>query len=184
MMKTRWYIFVLLLMLTHAVNAATSALEKNQVISFMRKMYSYSMNMFEAAEFQGKYAPDKQCALMEEFFSKDLILRKEKRQGCDVGDVFIRYPGFSGADFDIYGGPGEMPKYKLGIPNIEEGKASISVKIEFGSVLFFLIQTEKGLRVENALYDEWPLIKDGKCRSDFLKSPSGWQKKKAPLVCQ
>jgi len=64
-----------------------------------------------------------------------------------------------------------MPKPKLSTPVVEGDKARIEAISKYGKTIFFLIQTDKGLRVENALYYErWPPM-DDKCWSMFLAPP-------------
>lgn len=177
---------ILLLTFANLGDVVAQTPEQTEVTRFMHKMYSYSANMFEGRIFNGKDNPQKQCVLLREFFSPNIFTPEDSRwHGCDiVGMSFLRYPGLGSEDFDIYGSAGAIKKPNLGTPRTEGGKANISVTSEFGKVLFFLTKTDKGWRIENALYDEWPPIEDGKCRSKFLLSPNSWQRQQAPIVCQ
>jgi hypothetical protein len=80
-------------------------------------MYSYSAGTFEYGEFQGKYEPERQCLLMEEFFLKKFISRPDKIRSCKIGtDTYIRYPGAGSEDLSENIKKGQMPKPKLSIP--------------------------------------------------------------------
>jgi len=110
-------------------NAATLTAEQNQAAEFIQKMYSYSAGAFEFGYFQGKYEPDRQCLLMEEFFLKKLIPKPEKDQGCDIGTRrYIRYPGVGDIELSESKKMGQMPRPKLSIPLIEGDKARVEAK--------------------------------------------------------
>lgn len=182
MMKVIRYAGWALLVTTNAACAGSVALEQKEVSEFVQRMYSYSANMFEFGEFGGSYAPSKQCMLMQDFFLENLVVRSQNGRGCNLG---IRYPGVGSEELSYKGKLGQMPKPKLSTPIIEGDKATISASTkDYGKVQFFLTKTDKGWRIENALYDEWPPINDGKCRSDFLTPPSAWQKKETPPLCR
>ena len=181
MSATRYAVW-LLLVLTNAACAAVLTPEQKEVFVFMQKMYSYSADTFEFGEFGGNYLPKKQCMLMQEFFLESLLDKPQNNKSCNLG---IRYPGAGSEELRYNSKPGQMPKPNLSTPKVEGDKATISVSTkDYGKVQFFLTKTDKGWRIENALYDEWPPINDGKCRSEFLRPPSAWQKKEAPLLCQ
>jgi hypothetical protein len=175
-----------LLLMVGSVFAATQTADQKTVVAFVQKMYSYSANMFEGGIFDGKDNPQKQCLLLRGFFLPNLLTPEDKKwHGCEIAvKVFLRYPGIPSEDFDIYGAPGAIKKPKFSQLTVEGAKASIAATTEFGTTVFFLTMTDKGWRIENALYDEWPIIQDGKCRSDFLVPPSALQKRRAPAICQ
>jgi len=178
MMKAIRYAALALLTWVQLACAATPTSEQKEVTAFIQKMYSYSPNMFEFGYFKGNFEPDKQCALMEEFFVKNLIVRPKKSQGCDAG---IRYPGAFGDVLSENRNPGEMPKPKLSAPIVEGDKATISAETkEFGKVVYFLTKTDKGWRVENALYFERIPDEGNVCRGQFLKDATPVQLKYRP----
>ena len=162
--------------------ALTQTMEQLEVTGFMQKLYSYSANMFEGRIFNGKDNPQKQCVLLREFFSANVLTPEDSRwHGCDiVGNVFIRYPGLASEDFDIYGGPGAIKKPKLSVPLVDGDKASVSAVSEFGKTVYFLKRTDKGWRVENALYyDRVPTVVNA-CHGQFAKEPTSDQLKSLP----
>lgn len=185
MKKWVWNVFFALLAFVQMASATSLKSEQKEAAEFIQRLYSYSLNMFEAGEFKGgQHDPKKSCKLRAEFFSPNLLTQPDDRQGCQIkGMAFIRYPAFNGSEFDVYGAPGTIKKPKITVLNVEGEKSSVAVTTEFGRTVFFLTKTDKGLRVENALYYErWPLM-DEKCWSMFLAPPNAWHKKAEQAVC-
>lgn len=176
-MKRSIFCVCLLLMLGNISGAATLVDEQAEVSIFMQKMYSYSANMFEGRLFNGLDNPRKQCLLLRQFFSADVLTSEDSRwHGCDiVGNVFLRYPGLASEDFDIYGASSAIKKPEFSSPKVDGGKASISAVSEFGKTVFFLTKTEKGWRVENALYYERVPTEANVCHGHFLKEATPTQ---------
>lgn len=153
---------------------------------FIKKMYSYTVNVFEGREFNGKDNPKRHCLIMRAFFNANLLTPEDRRwHGCEIAvDAFIRYPGLGSDQIDMYGGPSDIPKIEISVPVVENDRASVAVVSKFGRTVFFLAKTDKGLRVENALYyQDWPVV-DGKCWSKFLITPNAWHKKAEQAVCR
>ncbi len=174
--------FLALLVFVKMASAASLTPEQKEAAAFIQKMYSYSANMFEAGEFKGgHYDPEKFCKLMDEFFLPKLLNPLVGKHGCDVkAKAFIRYPALSGTDFDIYGAQGTIKKPKIAPPFVEGNKSSIAVTTEFGRTIFFLTKTDKGLRVENALYYEKIPTEVNVCHGQFLIDPTPRQLKYRP----
>lgn len=162
-------------------NAAHLTQEQQEATAFIQKMYSYSAELFEFSELQGKHEPDRHCLLMEDFFVKKLISRPEKNQGCEIGTRrYIRYPGVDDIELSESKKQGKMPRPKLSIPLIEGDKAWIEATSKYGKTIYFLIRTAKGFRIENALYYEKIPTEVNVCHGQFLKEPTPDQLKFRP----
>jgi len=173
--------FLVLFVFVQMASSATLTPEQKEAISFIQKMYSYGAGTFEFSEFKGKHEPDRQCLLVEEFFLKNLISRPEKIGGCKVGaGTYIRYPGAGSEELSENTRKGQMPRPKLSIPVVEGDKARIEAASKYGKTVFFLTKTDKGLRVENALYYEKIPTEVNVCHGQFLIDPTPTQLKYRP----
>lgn len=121
----------------NVVGAEPLSSEQRSVTEFIKKMYSYGADTFEFGRFNGHYDAEKFCALMEDFFQKQILTPLIKNQGCDPADVLIRYPGAGSEELGYNAKPGQLPKPKLSTPKIEGDKASVSATSEFGKRSFF-----------------------------------------------
>jgi len=179
MMKAIRYVALAALTWAQLACAATPTPEQKEVTAFMHKMYSYSANMFEFGRFNGTYNPGDFCTLMGDFFVGSLIARPEKNKGCDV--AFIRYPGAGSEDLGLNRNSGEMPKPKLSPPIVEGDKATVTSETKkYGRTVFFLTRTDKGWRVENAMYYDSIPTEGNICHMQFLKDPTPAQLKYRP----
>ena len=188
MMRNTGRYFLISICLTSCITyASVTTPEQKEIVDFIQKMYSYSANMFEGREFGGKDDPLKHCTLLRNFFVQSLLKigRFSNDRVCDFG-VYIRYPGLSGDSFDIYGDLGAIQRPTFSTPVVDGVRASVAATTkEFGKTVYFLVKTQSGWRVENALYyEDWPLAVDAKCMSKFLVKPDDWHRKAEQPVCR
>lgn len=179
--------YALLLMVANGW-AATLSAEQKAVKQLMVKMYSYSINNFEFAEFSGKYDFARQCKLQSQFFDASLLVSKDKKQPCKSRG---RYSvGSSELLKDMQD---TLLPTKIGIPVVEGNTAAIEVITDLrsmpqpedvGRIVFFLNKTDVGWRIVNNLaFENWP-ITDGKCWGEFKLPPTPWQKQFEAPQCK
>jgi hypothetical protein len=178
-------------MLTHGW-AATLTEDQKAVKQLMTKMYSYSIDNFDYAKFNGKYDSERRCKLQSQFFDASMVVSRDPKKPCaekgrytvgggqllsDMGDIDARLPA------------------KIGTPVVEGDMAAIEIISDLrllpifaenvvGRIVWFLNKTPVGWRIVNGLYFEnWP-IKDGKCWGDFGQPPTPWQKQFEAPQCK
>lgn len=147
--------------------AATLSAEQKEVKQLMTKMYSYSINNFEFAEFKGKYDFAQQCKLQAQFFDASLLVSKDKKEPCKSRGRYA--VGCSELLKDMQ--DTHLPT-KIGTPVVEGNVAAVEIITDLrhlplpedvGRIVFFLNKTDVGWRIVNNLaFENWP-ITDGKC---------------------
>lgn len=179
--------FALWLSVTNGWAATLSAEQKN-VMQLIKKMYSYSINNFEYAEFNGKYDVAQQCKLQAQFFDVSFVISNNKKEPCKPRG---RYSvGSSELLKDMQ--DTHLPT-RIGIPVVEGDVAAVEIITDLshlplpedvGRIVFFLNKTHVGWRIVNNLaFENWP-ITDGKCWGDFGLPPTPWQKQFEAPQCK
>ncbi|QDL56411.1 hypothetical protein [Rhodoferax aquaticus] len=178
---------VLGLMLTHGW-AATLTEDQKAVKQLMTKMYSYSINNFEYAEYNGKYDLSRLCKLQSQFFDASLLVSQDKKKPCQKSGRYT--VGSSELLRDMQ--DTALPT-KIATPVVEGDVAAVEVITDLrhlplpegrGRIVWFLNKTPVGWRIVNSLdFENWP-IKDGKCWGDFGSPPTPWQKQFEAPQCK
>jgi hypothetical protein len=175
------------LMLNHGWGATLTE-EQKAVKQLMTKMYSYSINNFEAAEFNGKHDSARRCKLLEQFFDASLLVPIEKNTPCKKNGRYV--VGSSELLMDMQ--DTTLPT-KIATPVVEGDVAAVEVITDLrhlplpegrGRIVWFLNKTPVGWRIVNSLdFENWP-ITDGKCWGDFGSPPTPWQKQFEAPQCK
>jgi hypothetical protein len=168
--------------------AATLTEEQKAVKQLMTKMYSYSINNFEYAEYNGKYDLDRLCKLQSQFFDASMLASNDKRKPCNKRG---RY-SVGGSELLRDMQDTQLPT-KIGTPVVEGDVAVVETITDLrhlplpegvGRIVFFLNKTSVGWRIVNNLaFENWP-ITDGKCWGEFWRPPTPWQRQFEAPQCK
>lgn len=181
-------------LLGHSGYSSALTTEQNEVVALIQKVYSYDPDTFENGEFNknnqpfrivrdsdgslgGNFKPKLHCELYKNFFVDALIVPEKDRTWCK--SIFVRYPTVRGEDLGSTTRDMPLPSPKIGTPVLHEDKAKVPVitggnkDFAKGRTLYFLIKTQNGWRISNALlHDKWPEVKEDKCIGSFLRKPT------------
>jgi hypothetical protein len=153
---------VLMLCACVFVNAKNLHQDQKEVLDLVKRMYAVSSIQFEASEFEGKFQPEKNCALLSQFLDVSALLKTE--QGNCEGQ--FRYPTADPEDLSRF--PKYLPIPEFGVPVVKGDKAEIKVlfttydkKPDGGRCLYFLKKTPDGWRIYRVRLDGHAHIAEG-----------------------
>ena len=144
------------------VLADTLTPDQIEIESLIKKMYSIDPDTFEAKEFggkykngvrlvEGKYDPDRQCKLLEEYLVKEAVIKvKRAKQGCMTGNEgYFRYPHLNSTDLISYTRVELPPKPQIKIPTVdsEKGKIQVVFPKTGANVVYYLRKQAEGWRI-------------------------------------
>lgn len=182
---------ILFQFLTIASHASSSVdVAKNEAYKFVNELYMYSPNTFEYGEFGKngeairfggdlikikKYQPERACDFLRLFFVEEMLSLKfvsSGRMKCKVHDGFARYPGAAGEDLAL-DSLENLPSKKISILYFNGKKSRVAVVINETRVVYYLVNTEKGWRIYNALiHEKWPEEIEDRCLGYFVLKPT------------
>lgn len=151
-------IAAMLLIIASGVIAQAQTLSTDQaaIKSFIKKMYAIDPDTFEYATFgakykngeevvKGKYDPDRQCRLLEEFLVKEAIIKEKRDPTCMAG---FRYPSVDDMELSPATRYAPLPKPHINTPLVDGNKAKVHVEIQnAGDVFYYLRKEPEGWRI-------------------------------------
>lgn len=128
--------------------------DQEEIKILIKKLYSISVFVFENGEYNGKYRPEKSCDLYRIFFIASLITKRND----GVPECLINFHRFPDEDEGTLGlsGPTPPAKPEFMMVTVDGLRATVKISLKAGKrfdseIIFFMIRTSDGWRIENAL---------------------------------